>query len=561
MRKGDSMSLRIVVIGGVAAGASAAAKARRDDEFAEIVMLEKGEYVSYANCGLPYYLGGDINQRDQLFLVTPERFRKRFNIDVRIKHEATQIDPQGKWVEGINHATGESFRLPYDKLIVATGGTPIIPPVPGVELPNIVTLWTVPDVDKIKAYVDNSKPKAAIVVGGGFVGLEAVEALLNVGVKVTLIERLEQVMPPFDPELAGILSNHLRQKGVQVILGNGVNKFHGQQAVQAVELADGQMLPADLVIMSVGVKPRTELAVAAGVALGQTGGIMVNERMETNVPDIYAAGDIVESVHLVTGKNVRLPLAGPANKQGRVAGANAVGGNKTFIGVLGSSIVKVCDLVAAKTGLSEREAVEYGRDHFVVYTHPADHAGYYPGAQVMVMKLVVDKATSRVLGAQIVGGTGVDKRIDVLATAIYGKMTVEDLEDLDLAYAPPFSSAKDPVNVAGMVAANIWRGELESITPKELEAMLQQPNLQVVDVRTPQEYARDHVPGAINVPLDNIRQRWTELDPNKETVLYCGVAYRSYLAYRVLKQQGFMLLCNMSGGFSSWQIHQSSKLK
>lgn len=555
------MGLRIVVIGGVAAGASAAAKARRDDEFAEIIMLEKGEYVSYANCGIPYYLGGDINQRDHLFLVTPERFRERFNIDVRVRHEATQIDPQGKRVTGINHASGESFSLPYDKLIIATGGTPIIPPVPGVNLANIATLWTVPDVDRIKSYVDNASPKSAIVVGGGFVGLEAVEALLNVGVKVTLVERLDQVMPPFDPELAGILTNHLREKGVQVILGNGVSKFIGQDAVQSVELADGQKLPADLVIMAVGIKPRTELAVAAGVTLGQTGGIMVNDRMETNVPDIYAAGDIVESVHMVTGEKVRLPLAGPANKQGRVAGANAVGGNKTFKGVLGSSIVKVCDLVAAKTGLSEREAVAYGRDHFVVYTHPADHAGYYPGAQAMVIKLVVDKSSGRVLGGQIVGGSGVDKRIDVLATAIYGKMTVEDLEDLDLAYAPPFSSAKDPNNVAGMVAANILRGELESITPQELDSILDQPNLQVVDVRTPGEYARDHVPGAVNVPLDNIRQRWTELDANKETVLYCGVAYRSYLAYRILKQQGFQNVRNMSGGFNSWQIHQVSKQK
>lgn len=550
------MTLRIVVVGGVAAGASAAAKARRENEFAEIIMLEKGEYVSYANCGIPYYLSGDINKRDHLFLVTPERFRERFNIDVRIRHEVTKVNASEKRVEGTNHATGESFRIPYDKLILATGGTPIIPPVPGVDLQNIVTLWTVPDVDKIKTYVGTFQPEDAVVVGGGFVGLEAVEALLNVGVKVTLIERLNQVMPPLDSELAGILSHHLAQKGVRVILGNGVAKFNGRIGVEEVELADGQKIPTDLVIMAVGVKPMTDLAVDAGLQLGETGGVLVNERMETSVPDIYAAGDIVESVNLITGQKVRLPLAGPANKQGRVAGTNAAGGNKTFKGVLGSMIVKVCELVAAKTGLNEREALELGLDHFVVYTHPADHAGYYPGAQPMVIKLVVDKSTGRVLGGQIVGSTGVDKRIDVLATAIYGKMTVEDLEDLDLAYAPPFSSAKDPNNLAGMVAANIWRGEMASITPQEVATRLEDTNFQVVDVRTPQEYQRNRIPGAVNLPLDDLRQRWRELDLEKETVVYCGVAYRSYLAYRILKQQGFKQLKNMTGGFNSWQIFQ-----
>ncbi|HEX3030957.1 MAG TPA: FAD-dependent oxidoreductase [Bacillota bacterium] len=552
------MTEKIVVIGGVAAGAGAATKARRTNESAEIIMFERGSYVSFANCGLPYYVGGEIKERNMLFLVTPEAFRTRFNIDVRIDHEVKTINRAEKYVEVVDHTLGRTFKQPYTKLIVATGGTALKPPIPGINLKGISTLWTVPDVDSIMSSLREKRVSQVVVVGGGFVGLETAEAFLNQGVKVKLVERLPQVMTPLDPEMAGIITRHLEAKGAEVILSDGVKQFLGQELLEGVELTSGRLLKADLAVVAVGVKPELELIKEAGLALGETGGVQVNSRMQTSDPDIFAAGDIVESTNLITGRKVRVPLAGPANKQGRVAGANAAGGSMEFEGVLGTSVVKVCDLTAAKTGLNEREATEAGLDFFVSYTHNADHATYYPGATPMVIKLVAEKESGRLLGAQAVGIHGVDKRIDVLATAIYGRMTVYNLENLDLAYAPPYSSAKDPAIMAGLVASNVVRGEVEVMTGAQLlAAMKNGENLQVVDCRTPLEYSNGNIPGAKNIPVDEMRQRSGELEQGRTTVLYCGIGYRSYLSYKILEAQGFTNLKNFSGGFQSWNLAKS----
>lgn len=549
------MGEKIVVIGGVAAGASAATKARRTSEDAEIIVFERGSYVSFANCGLPYYVGGEIRERGQLFLVTPEMFRQRFNIEVKINHEVVSINRAKKYVEVVDQASGRSFREPYTKLVIATGGTPVRPPIPGINLPGVSTLWTVPDVDSIMDTIAARRVDSVAIVGGGFVGLETAEAFINRGVRVYIVEMLSQVMTPLDPEMAGIISGHLQAQGAEVILGDGVARFLGRDRVEEVELASGRKIKADLAVVAVGVKPELKLVMDSGLALGETKGVLVNGKMQTSDPDIYAAGDIVESTHLLTGKKVRVPLAGPANKQGRVAGANAASGNLEFEGVLGTMVVKVCDLTAAKTGFNEREAGEAGLDYFVSYTHNGDHAGYYPGAKPMVIKLLAEKGTGRVLGSQIVGYQGVDKRIDVLATAIYGKMNVKNLENLDLAYAPPYSSAKDPAIMAGFVAANVLRGEVEIMTGAQLlEARERGEDLQVVDVRTEEEFERGHIPGAKHIPVDSMRERAGELDPGKTTVLYCGVGYRSYLAYKILQARGFTKLKNFSGGFQSWLL-------
>ncbi|MBO8168680.1 MAG: FAD-dependent oxidoreductase [Thermoanaerobacteraceae bacterium] len=550
------MKKRIVIIGGVAAGAGAATKARRTNEASEIIIYEQGEYVSFANCGLPYYVGEVIPQREDLFLITPERFKRRFNIDVKIKHRVTDIDPVKKEVTVEDLTGGTRFQQPYDELVIATGGEPVRPPLPGVELDNIFTLWTVPDADAVKGYIDRERPRRAVVIGGGFIGLEMVENLLQRGIEVTLVEKANQVLPPLDWDMALLIEKHLVEKGVDVILEDGVKAFNGSGQLEQVELESGKRIDADLAILSIGVRPRLELAEKAGVLIGDSGGIVVNSRMQTSVPHIYAAGDIVEKRHLVSGRKVRIPLAGPANKEARVAGANAAGGYMEFRGVLGTAIVKVCDLTVAVTGLNERDAKDAGFDYFVSYTHSQDHAGYYPGAETMTIKVLVDKRTARLIGAQIVGPRGVDKRIDVFATAIYSQLTVEDLEHLDLAYAPPFGSAKDPAIIAGFVAANIYRGEYEAITPEELLKVVNSgEDVQLVDVRSPEEYDGGHIPGAVNIPLDQLRDRLDELDKGKTVYTYCAIGYRSYQACKLLDHHGFKPI-NLSGGY----LHFSRRL-
>lgn len=543
---------RIVIVGGVAAGASAATKARRTNEGAEIVIFERGPYVSFANCGLPYFVGGVIKSLDDLLLVTPQLFAERYRIQVELQHEVTRIDRVERFVEVRDLQSGSSRRVAYDRLVLAPGGVPVMPPIPGIDQPGIFPLTTVPEAEGLRNWIIETKARQAVVVGGGFIGLEAVEALLNLGLEVHLVEKLPQLLPQMDPEMALLLEAQLLQKGVKLHLGSGVVGFSGKERLDGVEISTGETLPAQVAVVAIGVRPELTLAREAGLEIGSSGGVVVDDGMRTCDPAIYACGDVAEVLNRITGKRVRLPLAGPANKEGRVAGANAAGGNRRFTGVIGTSIVKVCDLTAAKTGLGEREARDAGFDPLVSYTHPLDHAGYYPGAQVMAIKLVADRASGRVLGAQIVGPQGVDKRIDVVATAIYGNMTVEDLEGLDLAYAPPYSSAKDPVIAAGFVAANAWRQEIEISTPSDVARVVEEGKpIRLLDVRTDEEYEKGHIPGAQHIPLDKLRDSLAKVHRDGPITVYCGVGYRSYHACKILEYHGHQTR-NLSGGFTSW---------
>ena len=536
--------MRIRVIGGVAAGAGAATKARRVNEDAEIVLFEKGSYVSFANCGLPYYIGGVIEDRDELLLVTPELFKERFNIDVRINSEVTKIDPKAKTV---TVKTGSrSKREPYDRLIIATGGTPVTLPVKGADTEGVYHVFTLPDADRIMSRLELGM-KRAVVVGGGFIGLESAENLRARGLEVTVVEKLPQVMSNMDSEFSDAIIRELEASGIRVLTGVGLSEITGKAKVTGVVLDDGTKLKADMVIMAAGVRGSTQLAEMAGCRLGTTGGVWVDASMRTSVPDIYAAGDMVESLNLVTGKKVRIPLAGSANKQGRVAGANAAGGHMTFKGVLGTAIIKVGGLTAARTGLNAREAAAQGYDFECLYVPGFSNATYYPDAMPLLLKLTVERQSGRLLGAQGIGRKGVDKRIDVLATAIYGGMTVFDLEDLDLAYAPPFSSAKDPVILGGMIASNVIRGEIDCCLPSDIPALLADRNTVVLDVRTQEEWDEGHVEGAVLLPVDELRARYAELDPKKSYAVYCGVGYRAYNACLFLKAKGYTVK-NISGG-------------
>ena len=547
------MSLKIVIVGGVAGGASAAAKARRTNESADITIFEKGPYVSFANCGLPYYVGDTIQDRDELLLQTPERFWKRFRVRVHVLHEVLTIDRSAKCVHVKNLATQETSSYPYDTVILAPGAGAIVPNIPGIQANNIFSVKTVPDSDKIKSFLHDHPSHKALIIGGGFIGLETAEALTHLGMAVTIIEKAPYILPPFDPDVARFMAQHLEDKGMTILTNDGIAGFLQQGPfAQEAQLESGMRLPMDMAILSIGVRPELKLARDAGLEIGASGGIAVNERQQTSDPTIYAAGDAVETVHLVTGKRTRIPLAGPANKQGRVAGANAAGGDLQFHGALGTAIVECMGMTAGKTGLTEHEAHAHGLQYFVSVTHPLDHAGYYPGAETLHMKLVVEQETGKLLGAQIVGEHGVDKRIDVLATALHAKMNVQDLEQLDLAYAPQFNSAKGPVIMAGFVATNTLRGEVKTITGEELKNKLEtNTSLQLLDVRTPDEYQEAHLSHARLVPVDELRDHLQELDPSQETVVYCRVGLRGYLAARILLQHGFTNVSNLTGGFLS----------
>jgi NADPH-dependent 2,4-dienoyl-CoA reductase/sulfur reductase-like enzyme/rhodanese-related sulfurtransferase len=542
---------RIVVVGGVAGGASAATKARRTDESAEITIFERGPYVSFANCGLPYFVGGDIPEVDDLLLMTPERFAERFRIEVRVRHEVLRIDRSNRRVEVCNVDSGETHWEPYDRLILSPGGKPVLPPVPGIDLPGVYSLTTVPAAEALRCSAREPGSCQAVVVGGGFIGLEAAEALLKIGMEVHLVEKLPQVMPQMDPEMALPIADHLVEQGARLHLGTEVTRFIGDGYLSAIELSTGEVLPVQVAVVAIGVRPELTLAREAGLEIGECGGVVVNDRMQTSDPAVYACGDAAEVLNRVTGRRVRLPLAGPANKQGRVAGANAAGGGLSFPGVVGTSIVKVCHIAAALTGLSEREARRLGFDPIVSYVHPLDHAGYYPGARDMTVKLVADRRDGRILGAQVVGAKGVDKRVDVLATAIYGGMTVEELEGLDLAYAPPFSSAKDPAIMAGFVAANDWRQEVQTASPAEAARQMD-GGVRVLDVRTPEEYREGHIPGALHIPLDELRNCIHELRRDEPLIAYCKAGYRSYHACKILAHHGYDVI-NLSGGFTTWR--------
>ncbi len=548
------MSIKIVIVGGVAGGASAAAKARRTNETADITIFEKGPYVSFANCGLPYYVGETIQDRDDLLLQTPERFWKRFRVQAHVLHEVLKIDRVTKQVTVKDVLSQEVTSYPYDKLILAPGAGAIVPKIPGIHAKNIFSVKTVPDSDRIKSFLQQHPSHKALVIGGGFIGLETAEALANRGLAVTIVEKAPHILPPFDSDMARLVAHHIEEKGIRIITGDGIAGFHqGAEFAQEAELESGRRLPMDLAILSIGVRPELKLAREAGLEIGASGGIAVNARQQTSDPDIYAAGDAVETTHLITGRQTRIPLAGPANKQGRVAGANAAGGDLQFDGALGTAIVETMGITAAKTGLTGQEAETHGLQYFVSVTHPLDHAGYYPGAEALHMKLVVEEQTGKLLGAQIVGEQGVDKRIDVLATALHAKMRVQDLEQLDLAYAPQFNSAKGPVIMAGFVAANTLRGEVKTITGEELNKRLKvNAALQLLDVRTSGEYQQTHLPQARLVPVDDLRDHLLDLDPAQETVVYCRVGLRGYLAARILLQHGFTNVSNLTGGILSY---------
>ena len=540
--------MKLIVVGGVAGGAIAATRARRLDERAEIILLERGEYVSFANCGLPYHISGEIKSRDDLLVATPEKLNRRYNIDVRVMSEAIAVDPAAKTVTVRDMRTQATYVETYDRLILAPGARPIRPPLPGINLDSIFTLRTIPDMDAIMARLNGGPPQAAVVVGGGFIGLEMAESLRQIGLEVTLVEMQDQVMAPLDPEMASFLHNHLREKGVALRLGEAVQSFEKDGGRTMVRTSAGTGVAGDIVLLCLGVTPENELAKKAGLAIGERGGIITNERMQTSDPDIYAVGDAVEVRGLVTEAPAMMPLAGPANKQGRIAAENAVGRHAVFRGVQGTSIVKVFDLTAASTGVSEKTLKEHGLDYRVSYTHSASNAEYYPGATIMAVKLLFTPDDGRVLGAQVVGRDGVDKAVSVLALAIRAGLTVFDLEEFEHAYAPPYSSAKDPVNVAGFVAANLLRGDLEEIQWHEMDDLDPEEHA-LLDVRTAME-TREAAPmfdGAVNIPIDELRSRLGSLDRSKTYVTYCLAGLRGYVAYRMLVQNGFKAV-NLSGG-------------
>ena len=542
------MDTKLLIIGGVAGGATAAARARRLNEHAHIVLFERGEHISFANCGLPYYIGGVIPKREQLLVTTINDFTERYNIDVRIFSEVTKIDRAHKEVEVRNIRTGETYRESYDRIILAPGAEPIRPPVPGIDLPHIFSLRNIPDADGIADYVDKEKPESVVIVGGGFISLEMAENLVKRGCKVTIVEMLDQVMGVLDFEMAAMVQKHLEEKGVVCMLGSTVTSFKEKAGRITVSTNKGGEIDADVVLMTVGVRPENRLAKEAGLDIGTTGATKVDASLRTSDPDIFAVGDAAEVKDLVTGASVIVALAGPANKEGRIAADNAMGRTSVFKGTLGTSIAKVFDLAVAATGASEKRLTQHHIPYLVSYTHPGSHAAYYPGAQIMTIKLLFSPADGKLLGAQIVGREGVDKRIDVLATAMKAGMTVYDLEELELAYAPPYSSAKDPVNIAGFAAANVLKGDVEQIVWNDLPGLDCDNNI-LIDLRNPGELAADGtMPGALHIPLPQIRKRLAELDKSKCYIPFCAAGLRSYIGHRVLKQHGFQSR-SIAGGF------------
>ena len=540
--------MKVVIVGGVAGGATAAARIRRLDEQAEIVVFERSGFISYANCGLPYYIGGVIEDPEELTLQTPESFFSRFRVAMRVRHEVTAIHPDKKTVSVTNLETGEEFEEGYDKLILSPGAKPTQPRLPGVGLNKLFTLRTVEDTFRIKAYISENHPKSAVLAGGGFISLELAENLRELGMEVTIVQRPKQLMNPFDPDMAAFIHSEMRRHGVKLALGHTVEGFEEKDGGVDVLLKDEAPLHADMVVLAIGVSPDTQLAQDAGLELGVKGSIVVNDRMETSVPDIYAVGDAVQVKHFVTGQDVLLSLAGPANKQGRIAADNICGGDSHYTGSQGSSVIKVFDMTAATTGVNETNAKKAGLDVDTVILSPMSHAGYYPGGKVMTMKVVFEKETYRLLGAQIVGYEGVDKRIDVLATAIRAGLKATELKDLDLAYAPPYSSAKDPVNMAGFMIENIAKGVLKQWHLADVDTLPRDGSVTLLDTRTVGEFDGGHIDGFLNIPVDELRERLGKLDKSKPVYVICQSGLRSYIACRILAGNGFECY-NFSGGF------------
>ena len=545
--------MNYLIIGGVAGGATVAARLRRMDEKANIILLERGKYVSYANCGLPYYIGDTINNREKLFVQTAKGFTDRFRIDIRTEQEVTAIRPDKKEVEIKNLSTGETYTETYDKLVLSPGAEPLRPSIEGIGSKKIFTLRNVPDTDTIKNYVNTENPKRAIVVGGGFIGLEMAENLHDLGIQVDVVEMANQVMAPLDFSMAAIVHRQLTDKGVGLHLEDGVSRFEEKDGGVTVHLRSGKQIATDMVLLSIGVRPETKLAKDAGLAIGERGGIAVNDYMQTSDADIYALGDAVEVRHLVTGQPALIPLAGPANKQGRIVADNIVFGNKKkYPGSIGTSIAKVFDLTVAAAGANAKLLQRNNIPYISSYTHGASHAGYYPGAVPLSIKILFAPENGKLLGAQIVGFNGVDKRIEMLAQVIQRGGTVHDLAELEHAYAPPYSSAKDPVNMAGFVAENILNKKSRIIQWREL-AELPADTIRI-DVRTHDEYKLGTIPGFINIPVDELREHLDELPKEKPIVVTCAVGLRGYLAYRILVQNGFKHVRNLSGGYKTWSV-------
>ncbi|WP_088228870.1 FAD-dependent oxidoreductase [Desulfosporosinus sp. FKB] len=544
------MGKKVVIVGGVAGGASAAARLRRLDEDMEIIIFERGEHISYANCGLPYYVSGVINQRDALLVQTPEGMKKRFNIDVRTFSEVTRIFPAEKAVE-VQEAYGKTYRETYDQLILSPGAAPLRPPIPGIDDIEALVVRNVTDIDRIKQYIDEKQPRSAAVVGGGFIGLEMAENLQHKGVDTTLIEMSNQVMAPLDYEMAAILHEHIFNKNVDLILEDGVKSFTQDGDKTIITLQSGNQVETELIILAIGVKPEIKLAKEAGLAIGELGGIKVNEKLQTSDPNIFAVGDAIEVKHFVTGKPALIPLAGPANKQGRIVADVIAGRDSKYEGTQGTSIAKVFDMAAASTGANEKMLKKYGIPYEVIFTHSGSNAAYYPGATRLSTKLLFDKSNGRVLGAQIVGMNGVDKRIDDIAGVIRRQGTVYDLQELELAYAPPFSSAKDPVNMAGYVAENVINGDVRMVQWYEVKDM--NPNdVCIIDVRTIEERRGKFIPGSIHIPIDELRDHLSELPKDKDIVVYCEIGLRGYVAYRMLTQHGFTRVRDLTGGWVTY---------
>ena len=547
--------MKVVIIGGVAGGATAAARIRRLDEKAEIVVFERSGYISYANCGLPYYIGGVIEDPEDLTLQTPESFWRRFRIHMKVHHEVTAIHPDRKTVSVKNLKTGELFEESYDKLLLSPGAKPVWPNLPGMDSNKLFALRTVEDTFRIKEFVDRNQPKSAVMVGGGFIGLEVAENLRELGLDVTIVQRPKQLMNPFDSDMASFIHAEMRKHGVKLALGYSVEGFEEREGGVDVLLKDQPSIHADMVVLAIGVTPESSLAKEAGLALGMKGSILVNDRMETSVPDIYAVGDAVQVKHYVTGSDALIALAGPANKQGRIAADNICGGDSRYLGSQGSSVIKVFDLTAATTGINETNARKAGLHVDTVILSPMSHAGYY--GKLMTMKVVFETETYRLLGAQIVGYDGVDKRIDVLATAIHAGMKATDLKDLDLAYAPPYSSAKDPVNMAGFMIDNISKG-LKQWHLSDAAKLPRDGSVTLLDTRTPGEYSRGHVEGFQNIPVDELRERIGEIEAGKPVYVICQSGLRSYIATRILEGYGFEAY-NFAGGFRFYDAVMSDR--
>ncbi len=546
---------KIVIIGGVAGGASAAARARRLSEEAEIIMFERGPFVSFANCGLPYHIGGDIKERNKLLLQTPESFLARFNVDVRVMSEVIDIDRNNKTITVKNLVDGSECNVSYDFLLLSPGAAPVVPPISGIDNPLTHSLRNIPDMDRILQTIDKNQVKQATVIGGGFIGLEMMEAFHQLGIKTTLVEMAEQVMTPADREMAGLVHAEIRQKGIDLKLGVALEAVEytpdTQQDTLHLKLSNGEELTTDILIMAIGVRPETTLARQAGLQIGELGGIYTNEYMQTSDPYIYAVGDAVEEKDFVTGNQALVPLAGPANRQGRMAADNILGRQETYQGTQGTAICKVFDLAVASTGKNEKQLKYEGVNYEKVYVHTASHASYYPGAEIVSFKMLFDPRTGKIFGAQAVGKDGVDKRIDVMAVAQRAGMTVEQLQHLELTYAPPYGSAKDVINQAAFVANNLIKGDLKAIHFDELESLTDDQLL--LDVRNPGELQNGFLSGAVNIPVDQLRQRMNELPKDKEIIIYCQVGLRGNVAYRQLVNNGYKAR-NLLGGYRTYQF-------